>query len=154
METSGGQVTSRVCPVAVADASTSALQSPGRSLDPLGHRHDDPLRAADVGHAPHVLVLADAADEAVALCRRLVHDGLEIVHLEGDVTQPELRRHRAGRSRLMVGPTKLDSSSFDPPPGGTNVRISEREPGMPMTVSTNSPSMNILPSTSKPSPTK
>ena len=34
------------------------------------------------------------------------------------------------------------------------MRISLRELGMPMTVSRNSPSMNILPSTSRPSATK
>jgi hypothetical protein len=38
--------------------------------------------------------------------------------------------------------------------GSSSVTISEREFGMPITVSTNSPSMNILPSTSRPSPTK
>ena len=52
------------------------------------------------------------------------------------------------------GRMKLDSSSLVPPSGSRSVTISEREFGMPMTVSTNSPSMNILPSTSRPSPTK
>src|SRR5579859_4007934 len=53
-----------------------------------------------------------------------------------------------------LGRMKLNSSSPVPPSGGRSVTISEREFGMPMTVSTNSPSMNILPSTSRPSPTK
>jgi hypothetical protein len=52
------------------------------------------------------------------------------------------------------GRMKLDSSSLVPPSGGNNMTISEREFGIPMTVSTNSPSMDILPSTSNPSPTK
>src|SRR4029077_15445519 len=38
-----------------------------RSADPLGQRHDYPLRAAHVGHAPGVLVLADVADQPVAV---------------------------------------------------------------------------------------
>src|SRR5437016_5157095 len=60
----------------------------------------------------------------------------------------------SGDPGSWLGRMKLDSSSPVPPPGGRSMTISEREFGMPMTVSTNSPSMNILPSTSKPRPTK
>src|SRR6266567_2904985 len=49
---------------------------------------------------------------------------------------------------------KLASSSPAPPSGGRSMTISVRESGMPMTVSRNSPSRNVRPSTSKPSSTK
>ena len=38
------------------------------------------------------------------------------------------------------GVTKLDSSSREPPSGGRSITILQRAPGMPQTVSTNSPS--------------
>src|SRR5438094_5137236 len=60
----------------------------------------------------------------------------------------------SGDPGSWLGRMKLDSSSPVPPSGGRSVTISEREFGMPMTVSTNSPSMNILPSSTRPSPTK
>src|SRR2546430_14696788 len=37
------------------------------SADALGQRDDDPFRSPDVGHSPSALVLADAADQSVAL---------------------------------------------------------------------------------------
>ena len=52
------------------------------------------------------------------------------------------------------GVTKLASSSRDPPSGGRSIAISQCAPGMPHTVSTNSPSTDPVPSTSRPSPTK
>src|SRR5213082_1508793 len=60
----------------------------------------------------------------------------------------------SGDPGSCLGWMKLDSSSPVPPSSGRSMTISEREFGMPITVSTNSPSMNILPSTSRPSPTK
>jgi hypothetical protein len=60
----------------------------------------------------------------------------------------------SGDPGSWLGWMKLDSSSPVPPSGGRSITISLRELGMPMTVSTNSPSMAILPSISKPSPTK
>jgi hypothetical protein len=59
-----------------------------RSADPLGQRHDDPLRTAHVGHAPDVLVLADVADQPVAVRGQPVDGRLEVVDLEGHVAQP------------------------------------------------------------------
>src|SRR5215472_15644491 len=60
----------------------------------------------------------------------------------------------AGEPGTQPGRTKLESSRRVPSPGGFSMTISVREPGMPQTVSKNSPSTNILPSTSRPSPTK
>ena len=74
-----------------------------RSADPLGQGHDDPLRTAHVGHAPDVLVLADVADQPVAVRRQLVDGRLEVVDLESNVAQPELVGHRGGRSGRMGG---------------------------------------------------
>ena len=39
----------------------------GRLVDSLGQGHDDSLRPAHVGHARHLLVLTDAADQAVPI---------------------------------------------------------------------------------------
>jgi hypothetical protein len=125
------------------------------SADPLSQRHDDPLRSAHVGHAPDVLVLADAADQPVAVRGQPVGGRLKVVDLEGHVAQPQLVGHRCGRSRLVVGPGSLDSSNRVPPSGGRSMTISVRESGMPTTVSRKSPSTNNrVPSTSRPSPTK
>src|SRR6476660_8146934 len=52
------------------------------------------------------------------------------------------------------GRAKLESSIAVPPPGGRSMTICVRESGMPITVSMNSPSTNMLPSTSRPRPTK
>ena len=46
-----------------------------------------PLGFAHVGHAPDVLVLADAADQPVAVRGQPVDGGLEVVDLEGHVAQ-------------------------------------------------------------------
>ena len=54
-EASGTRSCTLPDPTAPVAASTTA------SADALGQRHDDPLRSAHVGHAPDVLVLADAA---------------------------------------------------------------------------------------------
>jgi len=60
----------------------------------------------------------------------------------------------AGDPGSWSGPTKLDNSIPVPPSGGRSMTISVRESGMPMTVSRNSPSTNVRPSTSRPNPTK
>jgi 5-methyltetrahydropteroyltriglutamate--homocysteine methyltransferase len=75
-----------------------------RSADALGQGHDDPLRTAHVGHAPDVLVLADAADQPVALRGQPVDGRLEVVDLEGHIAQPQLVGHRGGRSGPVGGP--------------------------------------------------
>ena len=59
-----------------------------------GQGHDDPRRCAHVGHAPDVLVLADAADQPVAVRGQAVDGGLQVVDLEGHVAQPQLVGHR------------------------------------------------------------
>src|SRR5260370_5991349 len=60
----------------------------------------------------------------------------------------------AGEPGTESGRTKLESSRRVPSPGGFSMTISVRESGMPQTVSKNSPSTNVLPSTSRPSATK
>src|SRR5919106_2774296 len=60
----------------------------------------------------------------------------------------------AGDPDSWSGLTKFDSSIPVPPSGGHSMTISVRESGMPMTVSRNSPSTNVRPSTSRPNPTK
>src|SRR3954466_120121 len=52
------------------------------------------------------------------------------------------------------GAMKLASSRRDPPSGGRSIAISQCAPGMPQTVSTNSPLTDPVPSTSRPSRTK
>lgn len=120
------------------------------SVDSLGQGHDDSLRPAHVRHAPDVLVLTDAADQAVAVRSQPVNNRLEVVHFEANVAQPQFVRHGVGRSRSWLGRMKLDSSSPVSPSGRRSMTISVRVFGMPMTVSTNSPSTNVLPSTRNP----
>jgi hypothetical protein len=64
-----------------------------------------------------VLVLADAADEAVAVLREPFDDRLQVVHLEGHAAQSQLSCHGSGRSRLVVGPDEarqLDTGRSSP----------------------------------------
>ena len=124
------------------------------SAEALGQGHDDPLRPAHVGHPPAVLVLADTADEPVAVGGQLVEGRLEVVDLEGHVAQAELVGHRGRGPGLVVGSDEARELEPVPPPGGRSMTISLRESGMPVTVSTKSPSTNVRPSTSRPSPTK
>ena len=124
----------------------------GASADALGQGHDDPFRSAHVGHAPDVLVLADAADHFVAVHREPVDGGLEVVNLESDVAQPQLLAVGAGDPGRWPDRSKLASSSRVLPSGVRSMTISVQASGMPMTVSRNSPSMNAgVPSTSRPS---
>jgi hypothetical protein len=58
----------------------------------------------------------------------------------------------AGEPGTEPGHTKLESPRRVPSPGGFGMTISLREAGMPQTVSRNSPSTNVLPSTSGPAP--
>ena len=51
----------------------------GASADPLSQGNDDPLWPANVGHAPDVLVLTDAADQAVAVRGQPVDRRLKVV---------------------------------------------------------------------------
>src|SRR5215831_17384416 len=60
----------------------------------------------------------------------------------------------AGEPGTGSGRTNRDSSSRVPSPGGLSMTISVRECGMQQTVSKNSPSTNVRPSTSRPSATK
>jgi len=57
------------------------------SADPLGQGHDDSLRSAHVVHAPEVLVLTHAANQAVAVRGQPVDGRLKVVHLERHVAQ-------------------------------------------------------------------
>src|SRR3989441_1715484 len=82
------------------------LRASAGSVDSLGQGHDDSLRPAHVGHAPDVLVLTDAADQAVAVRSQPVNNRLEVVHYEANVAQPQLVRHGVGRSRFVVGPNE------------------------------------------------
>ena len=52
------------------------------SANPLGQGHDDPFWPANVGHAPDVLVLTDAADQAVAVRSQPVDRRLQVVDFE------------------------------------------------------------------------
>src|SRR5438309_2205342 len=72
------------------------------SADSLGQGDDDSLRPPHVSHAPGVLVLADAADQAVAVRDQSIEDRLKVIHFEHHVAQPELVGHGGGRSRLVV----------------------------------------------------
>jgi hypothetical protein len=54
----------------------------GASADPLSQGNDDPLWPAHVGHAPDVLVLTDAADQAVAVRSQPVDRRLQVVDFE------------------------------------------------------------------------
>jgi hypothetical protein len=51
-----------------------------------------------------MLMLADAADQPVAVRDQPVDSRLEVVDLEGHVAQPQLVGHRGGWSGLVVGP--------------------------------------------------
>src|SRR5256886_16656023 len=77
-------------PGAVNSAAAAAACGFGRtgSVDSLGQGHDDSLRPAHVGHAPDVLVLTDAANQAVAVRSQPVDNLLEVVHFEANVPQP------------------------------------------------------------------
>jgi hypothetical protein len=63
----------------LGDACTS---SPGASADPLSQGNDDPLRPAHVRHAPDVLVLTDATDQAVAVRSQQVDRRLQVIDFE------------------------------------------------------------------------
>jgi hypothetical protein len=64
-----------------------------------------------------VLVLTDAADQAIAVRGQPVDGRLEVVDLEGHVAQPQFVGHRGGRSRLVIGPD--EARQLQP---GTSVR--------------------------------
>ena len=52
------------------------------SADPISQGNDDPLWPAHIGHAPDVLVLTDAADQAVAVCSQPVDRRPNVVDFE------------------------------------------------------------------------
>ena len=58
------------------------LRRPRASAGPLSQGNDDPLWPAHVGHAPNVLVLTDAADQAVAVRGQSVHCRMQVVDFE------------------------------------------------------------------------
>ena len=124
------------------------------SADALGQRDDDPFRPPDVGHPPSALVLADATDQSIALGSCPIDSRLQVADLEGHVAQSQLVGMAAGEPGTESGRTKRESSRRVPSSGGFSITISVREPGMPQTVSKNSPSTNVLPSTSRPSARK
>ena len=52
------------------------------SIDSLGQGDDDPFWPAYGGHAPDVFVLANAADQAIAVLCQPFDDRLQIIHFE------------------------------------------------------------------------
>jgi hypothetical protein len=62
--------------------SSAFVHEDSESADPLGQGHDDSFRPAHVGHPPDVLVLTDAADQAVAVRSQLVDRRLQVVDFE------------------------------------------------------------------------
>src|SRR5438445_12593873 len=80
------------------------LRPSAGSVDSLRQGHDDSLRPAHVGHAPDVLVLTDAADQAVAVRGQPVDNRLEVVHYKTNVAQAQLVGHGVGRYWFVVGP--------------------------------------------------
>jgi hypothetical protein len=95
-------------------------------------------------------MLTDPADQSVSVRSQAVDGRLEVVDLATDAAQAQLVCHRGGRSGLVVGPDEAREFDPAPPSGGRSMTISVRESGMPMTVSMNSPSTNVRPSTSRP----
>jgi hypothetical protein len=120
------------------------------SVDPLGQRDDDFLRPAHLGHTPGVLVLTDPADQSVSVRSQAVDRRLEVDDLETDAAQTQSLAIAVGDPGSWSGLTKLASSTPAPPSGGHSLTISVRASAMPMTVSINSPSTNVRPSTSRP----
>src|SRR3954463_12308478 len=59
------------------------------SADPFGQRDNDPFGTADVGHAPDVLVVADAADQSVSVRGQAVDRRLQIGDLETNVARAQ-----------------------------------------------------------------
>ncbi len=101
-----------------------------------------------MGHPPGVLVLTDPADQSVSVRSQAVDGPLEVLDHGTDAAQTQLVGYRGGRSGLVVGPNRARELDPVPPPGGRSITISVRESGIPMTVSMNSPSTNVRPSTS------
>jgi hypothetical protein len=73
--------------VAAARAGSLASPTPA-STDPLGQGHDDSVRSTHIGHAPDMLVLTHAANQAVAVRGQSLDGRLKVVHLERHVAQP------------------------------------------------------------------
>src|SRR6266511_3070979 len=124
------------------------------SADALGQRDDDPFRPPDVGHPPNALVLADATDQSVASVAAQSTAACRSLTSKATLRNPSSLAMAAGEPGTESGRTKLESSRRVPSSGGFSMTISVRESGMPQTVSKNSPSTNVLPSTSRPSATK
>src|SRR5437773_3951308 len=87
-------------PRAVNNAAAAAACGFGRtgSVDSLGQGHDDSLRPAHVGHAPDVLVLTDAANQAVAVRSQPVDNLLEVVQPADNISHPYSIVHAIARS--------------------------------------------------------
>src|SRR6266498_911816 len=124
------------------------------SADALGQRDDDPFRPPDVGHPPNALVLADATDQSVASVAAQSTAACRSLTSKATLRNPSSLAMASGEPGTESGRTKLESSRRVPSSGGFTMTISVRESGMPQTVSKNSPSTNVLPSTSRPSATK
>jgi hypothetical protein len=71
---------------------------------------------------------------------------VDVVDLEATSRRPTSVDIAAGDPGWWSGLTKFESSTTAPPSGAFSRAISLRESAMPITVSTNSPSMNIPPS--------
>src|SRR6266498_2990098 len=124
------------------------------SADALGQRDDDPFRPPDVGHPPNALVLADATDQSVASVAAQSTAACRSLTSKATLRNPSSLAMASGEPGTDSGRTKLESSRRVPSSGGFTMTISVRESGMPQTVSKNSPSTNVLPSTCRPSATK
>ena len=147
--------------VVVSGANTTAVQLSTRSFAGsayfLAHRHDDPLGTPHVGLLPRGFVLPDAADEPVAELGRASHDRLDVVFTpKQTLRMPSRLALWSFSPGTWSGVTNRATSSQVPPsaPGRFSPTTSVFDPGIPQTVSMNSPSTNCRPITSSPSPSK
>src|SRR5262245_42506963 len=98
-------------PVLMPDVSSSSSSPTGTKLDArtgrgsvdlLGQVHDEPFGSAHGRHTPDALVLADAADQVVAVRSEPIEDRLKVVYLKRDVAQPQFVMHGITRTWFVV----------------------------------------------------